>query len=461
LASYHLTAKIVKRSAGRSVVAAAAYRSASRLTDERSGQVHDYSRKRGVAHAEVMTPTGVPAWMKDRQKLWERVEASEKRRDAQLAREVEISLPHELTDEQRLDLVRGFVTENFVSRGMVADFAIHSPVRERGDDPRNHHAHILLSLRKATAQGFHRTKTREWNSAELLKTWRTDFADRQNRALGRFGHAARVDHRSLAIQREEAERNGDRGRAAMLDRVAEIHVGPRAMKAVYNGRHPKSRDRTSGPVRRADGMRPGEWKRTTERVYLDDGAGEGNWLKRQFADRKTVEGREYQDRVRRVVRYTVIDHGTRLEANLRRLEQNCDRWAKQLARLQQKAARFRNRRHWLTQQEHEWQQYARRLQWEKEQNEKRRLWKKKQDEAALYRAMFRAEHVKKRRVLAELLIGQVDGLLAGLLGIRERQLGRAHGQRRARAAVRERPQGQSRSRARRRSGPTSAKPYNT
>lgn len=350
----------MKRSAGHSVVAAAAYRAAARLKDGRTGTVHDYSKKRGVAHAEVMTPAAAPAWMQDREQLWSHVEASEKRRDAQLAREINMALPHELTDEQRLELVRGFVAEQFVSRGMVADFAIHTPVRERGDDPRNHHAHVLLTLRKATAQGFHRTKTREWNADDLLKGWRAEFATRQNQFLGRHGFAARVDHRSLAVQREEAERAGDRPRAVMLDRVAELHVGPRAMKAVYSGRHPKSRDREQGPVRRR--MRPGEWTRTTERVFIDDGEAESNWLKRQFADRKTVERREYQDRARRTVRYTVIDHGTRLEANVRRLEHNCDRWARQLERLQQKVARFRNRRHWLTQQELEWQQYAKRLQ---------------------------------------------------------------------------------------------------
>jgi hypothetical protein len=412
-----------------------------------------------VAHAEIMAPAQTPAWMKDRQKLWAHVEGSEKRRDAQLAREINLALPHELTDEQRLDLVRGFVAEQFVNRGMVADFAIHQPVRERGDDPRNHHAHILLTMRKASAEGFHRTKTREWNSDEMLKVWRADFADRQNRALGRFGHIARVDHRSLAAQREEARRDGDRGRAVMLDRLAELHVGPRAMKAVYNGHRPKSRDRESGPERKPGTLRAGEWRHTTERLYVDEGEGEGNWLKRQLADRKTVERRAYQDRVRRVVRYTVIDHGTRLEANLRRLEQNCDRWAKQLDRLQQKVARFRNRRHWLTRQEIEWQQRLRQLQWEKAQNEKRRLWKKKQDEAALYRAMFKVGHVRKRRVLADLVIGQVDSLLAGLLGIRERQLGRHRHLDMNRA--RQQGQDRSRGRARRRSGPTSAKPGNT
>lgn len=452
LASYHLSAQIIKRSQGRSAVAAAAYRAAARMTDGQ-GTVHDYSARRGVAHAEVMAPDHAPAWMRDRERLWRAIEDGEKRRDAQLAREINMALPHELTDAQRLELVRGFVAEQFVARGMVADVAIHQPVREKGDDPRNHHAHVMLSLRQANRDGFHRTKTREWNSDDALKEWRAAWANWQNAALGRGGHLAQVDHRSLATQRAEAARAGDRVRAAQLDREPEIHIGPRAMKVVERGVRPDSRDRAAGPVRARDRLRPGEFERSVTRVYVDEGEGERNWLKRQFADRKTVERREYRDRAKRIVRYTVIDHGTRFEANMRRIERNCERMEKNLARLQQKAARLRDRRHWLTQQELEWQQYLRRLHWEREQAERRRLWKKKQDEAAVYRAMFRVDHVKKRSRLADGLIRQIDAVLAGLLGIRERQLGRLRSGR-GRAAARPRPAGGRPGRARSRNGPS-------
>ena len=107
MAIYHLSAKVMSRSTGRSIVAAAAYRSGSRLVDDRTGTVHDYTRK-SVDHTEILAPAGSPDWVYDRQQLWNRVEAVEKRKDAQLAREVEVALPRELTPEARIDLLRQF-----------------------------------------------------------------------------------------------------------------------------------------------------------------------------------------------------------------------------------------------------------------------------------------------------------------------------------------------------------------
>lgn len=423
--SYHLSAQVIKRSAGRSAVAAAAYRAGERLRDSRAGIVHDYSRRRGVLHAEIMAPRDAPDWMRDRARLWNAVEKGEKRSDAQLAREMNVALPHELTDEQRLELVRGFVDSQFVSRGMVADFAIHEPVREHGDDPRNHHAHIMLTMRKAGRGGFHQTKTREWNSDDMLKAWRAAWADEQNRALGRGGSRERVDHRSLVTQREEAQRQGDRRKAAELNRQPEIHIGPGGYHALKWGRKPRSSDRPAGPIRNRKGLRPGEWKFETHRSYVDGGATEGNWLKRQFADRRTIERREYNDRARRLVRYTVIDHGTRFEENMRRLERNTARMGEVLDRLQKKAARFRLRRHWLTQSEYEARQRLQTLAHEREQQKRRRLWQKKRDEEALYRALFaRQSHFKRRQSLANGLIDQIDGVVRSLLLMKEKQLNR-------------------------------------
>ena len=118
MAIYHYSAQIISRSEGRSSVAAAAYRSGSRLQDERTGLTHDFSRKDGIAYSEILAPTNAPAWVKDRAALWNAVEAVERRRDAQLSREINIALPIELTLSQQIELTRSFVAEGFVARGM-------------------------------------------------------------------------------------------------------------------------------------------------------------------------------------------------------------------------------------------------------------------------------------------------------------------------------------------------------
>eukprot|EP01037_Dinobryon_pediforme_P017090 gene17090-17280_t len=211
---------------------AAAYRAAGRFKDERTGQVHDFSRRRGVVHSEILAPEDAPEWALDRVQLWNRVEASEKRKDAQVAREINLALPHELNGEERLALLRGYVRDQFVSRGMVADIAIHEPVG---------------------AGGLFRTKTREWNADEQLTAWRASWAETQNRALALGGHSVQVDHRSLAAQREAAAKRGDRDQAAALDRQPEIHVGPKARAAARREFPLQSRERVvGGPVQPMD-----------------------------------------------------------------------------------------------------------------------------------------------------------------------------------------------------------------
>ena len=238
VASFHFSAQVISRGKGRSAIAAAAYRSGARLTDERSGVDYDYRRRKGVVHTEIVAPEGAAPWLSDRGRLWNHAQAVEKRRDAQLAREINMALPHELSAEARRDLVLGFVREQFVSRGMVADVAIHDPI---DGDARNHHAHVMLTLRRATAEGLDRGKTREWNSDALLNSWRENWAAHQNRMLERGGHADRVDHRTLAVQREAARGRGDLVAAATLERQPEIHVGPRAQKIARNNVPPASR----------------------------------------------------------------------------------------------------------------------------------------------------------------------------------------------------------------------------
>ncbi|MGF0540751.1 MobQ family relaxase [Agrobacterium sp. ES01] len=252
--SYHFSAQIIGRKAGHSSVAAAAYRAGARLRDERSGREHDFLRKRGVAHSEIVLPEGAAPWLADRQVLWNHVEALEKRKDAQLAREINMALPHELTAAQRLELVRGFVREQFVRHGMVADIALHEPVPEKGDDPRNFHAHVLLTLRQARGDGLGAVKTRAWNSDTLLKAWREAWSLHQNRALERAGGRERVDHRRLREQRQDAERRGDRPAALALDRAPEVHMGRRARRILRNDARPESRERQDSTARPSGGV---------------------------------------------------------------------------------------------------------------------------------------------------------------------------------------------------------------
>lgn len=236
MAIYRLSAQVVSRKAGQAVTASAAYRSGARLRDDRTGASFDYSRRSGVAHAEILAPVATPGWMLDREALWNAVEAVEKRKDAQLARELQLALPHELTPEARLQLVREFVQRECVGRGMIADVAIHTP--HWAGDTRNIHAHVLLTMRSLTGAGFG-PKERDWNAKELLETWRETWARDVNRALERAGLEARVDHRSLEAQRAEAEQaaeqaleRGDQAtaereivRAEALEREPEPKIG--------------------------------------------------------------------------------------------------------------------------------------------------------------------------------------------------------------------------------------------
>jgi hypothetical protein len=207
---------MISRSDGRSAVAAAAYRAGDRLTDTRLESVYDYTRKGGVVHSEIMAPETAPGWVHDRETLWNEVEAAEKRKDAQVAREVQLSLPAELSAEQRLALTREFVQENFVAKGMVADVAIHAPPRD-GDD-RNHHAHVMLTTREIGPDGF-AGKNRAWNSKEQLQEWRENWANTQNKhlvlALGEEkAREVKVSHKSYA----------ERG----IDKAPGRHLGPEA-----------------------------------------------------------------------------------------------------------------------------------------------------------------------------------------------------------------------------------------
>jgi Ti-type conjugative transfer relaxase TraA len=198
MAIYHFSAKVIGRGTGRSAVAAAAYRSASRLEDERLGRAHDFINKPGVVHSEVMLPEGAPERMRDREALWNEVEAIEKRKDAQLAREVEFAIPRELNKEQGIALAREFVAREFVARefvdrGMVADLNVHWDIGADGES--KPHTHVMLAMREVGPDGFG-AKVREWNATALLQQWRERWAEHANERLRALGIAARIDHRS-------------------------------------------------------------------------------------------------------------------------------------------------------------------------------------------------------------------------------------------------------------------------
>lgn len=197
MAIYHFSAKVIGRGTGRSAVAAAAYRSASRLEDERLGRHHDFTNKAGVVHSEVMLPEGASERLRDRETLWNEVEATEKRKDAQLAREVEFAIPREMTKEQGIALARDFVEREFVTRGMVADLNVHWDIGADGEA--KPHAHVMLTLREIDGEGFG-AKVREWNATALLQHWRTAWADHVNARCATLGIDARIDHRSYEHQ---------------------------------------------------------------------------------------------------------------------------------------------------------------------------------------------------------------------------------------------------------------------
>jgi hypothetical protein len=164
MAIFHLSVKVISRSSGRSAVAAAAYRGAERLHDERLDRDHDFTNKDGVVHSEVMLPEGAPEEFADREKLWNAVEAAEKRKDAQLAREVEFAIPRELTKEQGIELAREFAEAEFVEKGMIADLNVHWDIGADGQP--KPHAHVMLTMREVGKDGFG-AKVRDWNKAEL------------------------------------------------------------------------------------------------------------------------------------------------------------------------------------------------------------------------------------------------------------------------------------------------------
>lgn len=216
MAIYHLSVKTISRSAGRSATAAAAYRAGSKITDESSGVVFDYTRKKGVEFTDIAVPADAPDWALDSEKLWNAAERAEKRKNSTVAREFEIALPAELSADERQRLAQDFALELVQQHGCAAEVSIHAPAAD--GDNRNHHAHILLTTRRLTADGF-TEKTRELDDqkkgAEWVTQWRERFAALQNERLRDAGVTELVDHRSHADRGLDVEPSQHLGVAAI------------------------------------------------------------------------------------------------------------------------------------------------------------------------------------------------------------------------------------------------------
>lgn len=225
-----------KQGHGFSATAAIAYRSGGIVTDYRTGEVHDYTRKRRIGHTEIVLPPGAPSWASHREALWNAVEAAEARKDARLMHEFIVALPHGLTPEQEIAMVRDLAQSVADRHGLPVDFAIH------GDDPKKwdgsakgivgKHAHFAMPTRELTPEGFSKIKGREFIDRKLgpktLRYWREQWALIGNTHMERAGLDERWDHRTLSVQREDALERGDIAAAEELDRLPGVHIGAAA-----------------------------------------------------------------------------------------------------------------------------------------------------------------------------------------------------------------------------------------
>ena len=222
MAIYFVRARVIGRSGGRSAVAAAAYRSGSNITDEQTGIIHDYTKKQGVEHSEILSPiaaTTANEWLADRSKLWNKVEEIEKRHDAQLSREMIIAIPRELDRENQIELVREYVQSSYVDRGMIADLNLH---HLDGDNP---HGHVMLTMRelKIDERGTvsFGNKDRTWNDKKLIETQKKEWEILTNQYLERAEIETRIDSRSY-------EEQG-------IARIPQVHVGAAAWRLEQQG----------------------------------------------------------------------------------------------------------------------------------------------------------------------------------------------------------------------------------
>lgn len=280
MAIYRLEVKPISRSGGRSIVAAAAYRSGQELTNPRDGLVHDYSRRHGVEHSELV------GWEGTRQDLWGRTEEVETRKNARLGVETIVALPHELSAEERRELTAAFAQELSAAYRAPVDFSVHAP-HEKGDE-RNHHAHILVGCRRTDGRELGE-RVVPFDGPEEVERWRARWAELSNERLRDRGLEQRVDHRSLAAQREAALERGEERKAQDLDRSPQPKVGPTATAMERRGIQTDRGDRRR-EVLAQNAERQGLWQRV--RGWGQQLGERARDFKQDVAERaKTVFGR--------------------------------------------------------------------------------------------------------------------------------------------------------------------------
>lgn len=213
MAIYHFSMKTISRSHGRSATAAIAYRTGQKIIDARTGEIHDYQKKNGVLETGIVLPNGAPVWAQNREQLWNAVEQKETRKNSTVAREIIIALPSELNQQVRAKMVHEFAMKLVERHGCAVDYAIHEPSKQ--GDERNYHAHVLMSTRRLTPQGFSE-KTRELderNSGEI-GYWRAEWATHVNHHLSINGFSEQVSHLSFVEQGITREPTRHKGVAA-------------------------------------------------------------------------------------------------------------------------------------------------------------------------------------------------------------------------------------------------------
>ncbi len=198
MAIFHMSFKVLKRSEGKSSVYLSAYQNREKTIDNRTGATWDYSKKEGFHGSTILSPAGTPKdLIESSATLWNAVEATEKRKDAQLSRYFDVAIPGELDDDQKRQIVIDYCKENFVAEGMIADIAFHDL------DSHNPHAHVMLTMREVTPTGFG-NKVREWNNKENINIWRNNWEVIANKKLKENGYKSRIDCRTIEEQRNEA-----------------------------------------------------------------------------------------------------------------------------------------------------------------------------------------------------------------------------------------------------------------
>ncbi|QNQ60081.1 MobQ family relaxase [Pantoea sp. MT58] len=233
MAIFHLDFKIVKRSEGRSSVAKAAYHARCRITDERTGDTYDYSRRNDLYGHFILAPANAPAHIvKDSTTLWKEVERVERQNNGQTSRYFDVAIPAELNNDDKKKLVLEYCQKNFVDKGMIADIAFHDL------DSDNPHAHVMLTLKTIGPEGFGK-KERSWNDRKMSVLWRESWSAMANSYLAAAGSSERIDHRSLLAQHEEALENAavaldNEEKALWLAKAAETNRP--AMKRIHSSK---------------------------------------------------------------------------------------------------------------------------------------------------------------------------------------------------------------------------------